>query len=113
MSEFPKSSNESTEQRDTVFKTRLEDMRAMKSSEAARIEEIRAWQTQEEKLVPKNPEGEISYSARIAEMKLAAGFLDDAWNDFYDAIDCARGHGRDDIADKIRARMKELDSEDI
>jgi len=50
---------------------------------------------------------------RIAEIKLAAGFLDDAWNDFYDAIDCARGHGRDDIAEQIRARMKELDSEDI
>jgi len=85
----------------------------MKSSEAARVEEIRAWQAQEEKLVPKNPEGEIGYLTRIAEMKVAAGFPDDAWNDFYDAINCARGHGRDDIADQIRARTKELDSENI
>jgi len=116
MEKFPKSkvkegSEESVEQRDLALKKRLEEMWVAKSSEEARVEEIKAWQTQEEKLVPKNSESEIGYLTRIAEMKLAAGFLNDAWNDYYDAINCANGHGRIDIADRIRERMRVVDQE--
>lgn len=90
----------------------MEKLKKLKDApEEERISVIAEWQSQEEKLVIKNPEAEVQYLQRIAEIKLAGGFLDDAQNDFYDAIDCARGHRRDDLADQIRTRMQELESQ--
>ncbi len=110
MSEFPKTKPESFEtQRDRKYADKLRDMAERGVSDLERIALISEWQDKEQELMPHhNPEGEIKYALRIAEMKLSAGLSEQALKDFYDAINLAIGHRRDDLADKIRNRISKL-----
>lgn len=82
---FNKESPESFEQRDNGVLDRLRKAVIEGMPESERIDVIKRWREEEEKLVPDTHEASVMFNVRLAVMKEAAGFRDDALDDLYEA----------------------------
>lgn len=130
MEEFPKPKPKvekepegSIEERFESSRTKLWEMVDRGASEQERMDIVKAWYGKEveineaEKLKPENKgvsrtlKEDFDFMVRVAEVKYAGGFFDESWEDFQDALNAAVEAKRDDIADKIRARIRELQSQ--
>lgn len=129
MEEFPKPKpkvekgpEESVEQRFESSRKTLWEMVDRGATEQERRDAIDGWQRREierdeaEKSKPENKgvsrsiEQDLNYAVRIAQLYYAADLLEDSWNAFQDALNTAKEAKREDIAERIQAKIKELES---
>jgi len=129
MEEFPKPASkdekdpeETSEQRYLDCLDKVRKMFEEGVSDQETIDAIRGWQDREVKLdeiekakpehkgISRTVDSDFEYAIRIAEVKYAAGFREDSYNDFQDTLYQAIEAKRDDIAERIRARIKELEA---